>query len=620
MKYRPDIDGLRAIAIISVVIFHTFPKILKSGFVGVDIFFVISGFLITNLVLKDLENFSITDFYIRRIKRIFPALIIVLLSCFIFGWLMLFSDEFKQLNKHIAASSTFISNFILLKESGYFDSAALTKPLLHLWSLAIEEQFYIFFPLFLIVTRARKVWLAIALFLSLSLCIYQYYSNQLSSSFFLPQARAWEFLIGAFVAHLKISNKNLSIVGLALVIASTLSIKESSFPGWQALFPTLGAALIIMSEKSWINEKILSNKALVWVGLISYPLYLWHWPLVSFAHILLPVELAISIKIGLILLSILLAWLTFEFIEKPTRFGKFSQKAVAASLVFIMVITGLTAFALYKNSSFHKTDRIEFEEYFENSLPEWRFVNTHNLLVTGRDDCNFSDSEKYRIGEPTVLPKEISKSCYTRDFTKKKIIFLWGDSHAQHLFYGINKNIPKDWQVMIIASSGCSAEKVLKDSEDHYCQRSNYTAFKTIQAIKPDVVLIAQNESHNYEKFKKLSAELSAKRVLFAGPIPHWQKDLPKIIMRNLWYNTPERTFVQLNKKVIENNLELEKQFAGSKDFINIMQVFCNEQGCLTRIGDDRKTGITSFDWGHLLPIASDYLAKNLLIEKITSR
>jgi peptidoglycan/LPS O-acetylase OafA/YrhL len=315
-KYRADIDGLRALAVLSVVGFHAFPSAIKSGFIGVDVFFVISGFLISTIIFENLErnSFSFLEFYARRIRRIFPALILVLLACYSFGWIALFTDEFKQLGKHIAGGAGFVSNLILRNESGYFDNAAATKPLLHLWSLGIEEQFYVIWP--------PLLWLAWRLRLNLlttliALAAFSFglnigkVSNDTVAAFYTPQARFWELMVGSLLAYIHLEpsafaelkeqstyflalvapkpmaaatyvgiRNCLSALGITLIAISAAVITGNrQFPGWWALMPTLGAGFVISGgQQAWLNRKVLSCRALVWLGLISYPLYLWHWP------------------------------------------------------------------------------------------------------------------------------------------------------------------------------------------------------------------------------------------------------------------------------------------------------------------------------------------------------
>lgn len=382
-KYRPDIDGLRAIAVLSVVGFHAFPSWVKGGFIGVDVFFVISGFLISGIIYENLDKgeFTFREFYARRIRRIFPALIVVMAACFAFGWFSLLTDEYMQLGKHIAGGASFISNFLLWQESGYFDNSAETKPLLHLWSLGIEEQFYIIWPLLLWFAWKRKInFFAV----TLAIAVGSFYLNIKGveqdpvATFYSPLTRFWELMFGGLLAWVTIYKKssfsgimlklecifssvtygnqgvtngkaleNLSaFTGLALLAFGFVKIsKDSNFPSFWALMPVSAAVLIISAgPRAWINRQILSNKLMVWFGLISYPLYLWHWPLLSFARILesgLPHR---DTRIAAIVISIVLAWLTMKWIEKPFRSDnqRIGLKfAALCSLMFVMGVSGV---------------------------------------------------------------------------------------------------------------------------------------------------------------------------------------------------------------------------------------------------------------------------------------
>lgn len=360
-KYRADIDGLRAIAVLAVVIYHVSPKWLRSGFIGVDVFFVISGFLISTILFKATENqsFTFSDFYIRRVKRIFPALIVVLISCFVFGWFSLLANEYKQFGKHLSGAGI-ISNFFQWQEEGYFDNAAETKPLLHLWSLGIEEQFYIVWPLIIWSAWKSKfniLW-AMVIFgvLSFLLNIWRVESDPLGT-FYLPHTRAWELLSGSILAWFTLYkprekgslHQNISsTLGLVLIAIGMSKIgKSAHFPGFWALLPIGGSVLIIYAGPgAWINRKILSHRLLVWFGLISYPLYLWHWPLLSFARILESDTPSIETRMLCVVVSVFLAWLTYKFIERPIRFWSRPQAVTPwlLSLMGLVMIAGLITY------------------------------------------------------------------------------------------------------------------------------------------------------------------------------------------------------------------------------------------------------------------------------------
>ena len=335
-KYRPDIDGLRAIAVGAVLTYHAFPSLLPGGFIGVDIFFVISGFLITTIILQSLAagDFSYRDFYARRIRRIFPALILVLAATLAFGWYVLLSGEFAQLGKQITGGAAFFANFVFLGEAGYFDATAETKPLLHLWSLGIEEQFYIFWPLLLGVAWRRRwpilrVTLAVAIvsFLVNVLTVQPYRA----AAFYSPLSRAWELMAGGLLAGMRWQAAGTSpatsrpalkhvqsIVGVGLIVLGLFVTRSTkAFPGWWALLPVLGAVSCIAAGPNGVlNRYLLSNRLMVWVGLISYPLYLWHWPLLSYARIVQGGEPSLYVRVVLVVAAIVLAWATYRFVER----------------------------------------------------------------------------------------------------------------------------------------------------------------------------------------------------------------------------------------------------------------------------------------------------------------
>ncbi len=357
-QYRPDIDGLRALGVLLVVAFHAYPKALPGGYVGVDVFFVVSGFLISSIIFGSLETngFRFTEFYARRIRRIFPALTVVLATAWAFGWYLLLGDEQQRLGRHIAGGAGFVSNFVLWSEAGYFDSDAYAKPLLHLWSLGIEEQFYIVWPLLLALLWRRE---ADFLRITLVIAVASFAVNVLTvggdtmAAFYAPWTRFWELMAGGILAYLVRHGRGLLLrsasqqaaIGVALIlIAVALLNKKSTFPGWWALLPTLGTFLIIgAGSEAWFNRVILSHRAMVGIGLISYPLYLWHWLLLSFAWIAQGKMPPSSARTALVAASFVLAYLTYRFVEKPIRAGSrrvaLTLLAIMSSLLILGVVT-----------------------------------------------------------------------------------------------------------------------------------------------------------------------------------------------------------------------------------------------------------------------------------------
>jgi peptidoglycan/LPS O-acetylase OafA/YrhL len=355
-EYRADVDGLRAVAILLVLVFHAFPAALGGGFVGVDVFFVISGYLISGIILAQLDRgrFTFRWFYARRVRRILPAMALVITLSLAFGWRVLWPAEYSLLGKHAAGAAASIANLLMWKEGSYFEPAATHQPLLHLWSLGIEEQFYFVWPVFLAVAWRRR-WLSsklilacLALSLLLNLELIALYAPR--NAFYLPVTRFWELLIGAWLAWrampanrpavvMPAAERNvMSFAGLAAVLASAALLDATvAFPGAWAIPPTVGTAMMIAAgPDSWLNRRVLALKPMVAVGLISYPIYLWHWPMLSFARILHGGPPAASVRAGIVVASVVAAALTYLLLEKPIRFGPHTSGRLVAIVLATM--------------------------------------------------------------------------------------------------------------------------------------------------------------------------------------------------------------------------------------------------------------------------------------------
>jgi len=336
LRYRPDIDGLRAVAVLAVVAFHAGLWPVTGGFVGVDVFFVISGYLITSLIVQELERgaFSLTRFYERRIRRIFPALFTVLAACALFAFLVFAPEDMRQFSRTLTATALFVSNFFFASRTDYFDAPLDTHPLLHTWSLAVEEQFYIVFPLLLLLTYrfGRKVWAgAIGALFVVSLAASVWLTNtDPAAAFFVTPTRAWELMLGALLAagavpaiRSQAVREVAALAGIGLIGLAVFAFSpETPFPGWTALVPCLGTALLIQSAGHGAQSTVsraLSLKPVVFVGLISYSLYLWHWPLLVFARYVNFGPLDTLQVVGIVAASFLLAALSWAFIEQPFR-------------------------------------------------------------------------------------------------------------------------------------------------------------------------------------------------------------------------------------------------------------------------------------------------------------
>lgn len=372
MRYRPEIDGLRAIAVIPVILFHAGVQLFSGGFVGVDIFFVISGYLITTIILTELETsrFSLLKFYERRARRILPALYVVMASCLPFAWLWLMPSDAKEFSNSVMAVLAFTSNIFFWQNSNYFDAGSDLKPLLHTWSLGVEEQFYVLFPIFLMLAwrlgRKRIVGLlTILALLSLALAVYATSTKPVAAFFLLP-TRGWELAMGSLIAFYLDGKERdpfpsalqqiLSLVGFGLIAGAALTLsKETPFPGFSALVPTVGAGLLIVfGSPETIVGRLLASRVFVGMGLVSYSAYLWHQPLLSFARHRSLTELDEMVIAGIIVLTFSLAYVTWRYIETPFRRGNIVPKrllwrlSLASAVVIAVSTVGLQPVTVWR--------------------------------------------------------------------------------------------------------------------------------------------------------------------------------------------------------------------------------------------------------------------------------
>lgn len=424
--YRREIDGLRAVAILPVVLFHAGIGGFSGGYVGVDVFFVISGFLITSTIQEEIREgrFSLLSFYERRVRRVFPALFFMLGVCTVAAGLTLYPEDYQRFSRSLIAATLFISNFLFNKESGYFDGSADEKPLLHTWSLSVEEVFYIAFP-FALAFAWRWIgirWSRLVLLMGLASfgasTLALHLDPYSSSAFYLPHFRAWELLLGALLA-LEMnragrdlwSSNTLTLLGLSMIAAAVfLYSEETRFPGAAALLPCLGAALVIgFGQQSTSGAKqLLSNRYIAFLGLISYSLYLWHWPVLVFYHHWAGRKPAEWEAAMLIAISLVLAILSWRFIEQPFRGrrGVLSQRSLFIASGAVMVV--MVAVGLHGEISGGWVAR------YDHQLP--------NDLVARND----RDERQ----EECLSPRSDPTGCLYGDVNKPPSVVLWGDSHA----------------------------------------------------------------------------------------------------------------------------------------------------------------------------------------------
>ena len=445
MSYRKDIDGLRAIAVLSVIFYHLGFPFISGGFIGVDIFFVISGFLITQSIQNDLDRgiFTIKHFYIKRIRRIIPLLFFVTMTTLGASFFILGVEALKEFALSLISVSIFSSNIFFWQNINYFSVSAELKPLLHTWSLGIEEQFYIFFPLFMIWTaswRSKRVFIATAIFtlLSFSLCLSPFGASHIQANFFLPITRFWELFMGVLLALFLnkrefYSNKKLDnilgLLGLGFIIAPLLLLDYNTlFPSINAFYPVLGAVLIIYSGERGESflVPILSNKIVRYIGLISFSLYLWHWVIIAFAKNMVIGEFSLKLQLFMLLLTFALSALSYRFIEEPFRRKKelkeFLQLKQGFMALMVMFLSGVALFIFLTFA-------------YPDKRPHHNEINCFKTEATMQsvEECTFGD-------------KNASDT-----------IVFYGDSHLSALYPAFEKFAKEHHKKGIaIALSGCA--------------------------------------------------------------------------------------------------------------------------------------------------------------------
>ena len=622
--YRPDIDGLRAIAVSAVIAFHAFPEFLPGGFVGVDVFFVISGFLISGIILSGLRSssFSFTQFYARRIRRIFPTLSIVLAAVLALGWFSLFVDDYATLGRHVASGAGFSSNLLLWHESSYFDTAAELKPLLHLWSLGIEEQFYILWP-WLLVWSFR--WRHGPLVLTLTIAAISFAGSLFVvrvdpvAAFYAPWHRFWELLAGATLACLQIQDRVrlpppmatlLAIAGLtALALAVFLINSARVFPGLWALLPVVGTVLLMVAGPGTAVHQVISMRPLVAVGLISYPLYLWHWPLLVFSRISSGGNPSIATRGLVIAGSVLLAWATYRAIELPVRFGRHVRFAIPG-LCAAMVLVAIAGMATHASSGFEnraliRSEAGSFVEYYER-------MRKTGIATAYRSECDFME------WGTEVTRTSLDPACTVAG--RRRTYFLWGDSFAQALSLGIREVLPDGTSLAQVATSSCrpAVDDYDEPGAGRRCNLANEFARASIQRLRPSLVVLAQSQGHAATDWARMSERLralGAGDVMLVGPGPIWRPTLPFIFAHN--YLASPQVYVAhgLDPSVFEADRQLTAALANiaGLTYVSLVSHMCKQDGCLATVPGGAATDLMAFDFGHLTPQGSRHVGREVL-------
>lgn len=663
-RYRPDIDGLRAVAVLSVVLFHAAPALLPGGFIGVDIFFVISGYLIGSIILGELDTrtFSFAHFYARRVKRIFPALILMMAACYAFGWFNLLDTEFMALGKHIAAGAGFVSNLALWREAGYFDASAATKPLLHLWSLGVEEQFYIVWPVLLWALYRLRINPLIGI-VAIGLGSFAWNIVTVgvnpTADFYSPLTRFWELMIGCLLAyrHLyrhwqapagaarfvvapRIGGHRAADLrawtGCALLVAGVALLRgDQAFPGWAALLPTLGAYLLIDSPAAWLNRRLLATRPMVGIGLISFPLYLWHWPLLAYARILESDTPAPSSRAAMVLAAFVLAWLTYYCVERPVRRtrSRVGAAALLTLLVLLMAALGVQGYNTYRREGlpfrFAKL-LTQFTHIDADAGPSaWRSDRCF-LQSPGVNDFDAQCTDQPEAPtSPTPATPSTSATSGAVSPTDTPLVFLWGDSHAAALYPGLRAlQQAYTFRVAQYTVSACGPW-LGADASSPRCALLQQKAFEVLKRVHPHlVILTADWGDTSVPKIANTIATLRAaglqdSEIEIVGPVARWRDTLPKVYWaywRKYGQVLPDHTRFRLDPTMDPVDRQLAALAAQLHiRYVSAYRAQCNAQGCETRFGPG-KGQITLFDDTHLTQSGAVSLLQTLAPQMMDGR
>ena len=484
----PQIQALRALAASLVLIYHA--DLLPGGYIGVDIFYVISGYLITGILLRELENtnsINFPSFYARRFKRLLPSSVVVIVFTGVMSWVFLPASMRQNIGKELIAASTYISNYLFAFWNNDYQNQGVTpSPFIHFWSLAVEEQFYLFWPIALFVLykfgQRRGVFIGIASIGAVSF-IFSLFLTQSSPiwSFYILPTRAWELALGGLllVVPKKIfSRGQWSLIATVMIVFGAVQFNDrTAFPGTAAILPVLATSLLILSLDKWppLISHIGENRVTQWLGEISYPLYLWHWPILVIPTICLSRSLNMWEIVGLLLLTTLLAGLTHTFVETPIRYRKWSNRKTFVITGFVtsaLVALGLFIFATYSNS-------ISIPGYGKYSLDEIKKLPAINV-----DGCN------------RKLGQVISPACTYGDIKASRTIILYGDSHAAQWFPALDKiGRENNFKIISLTKSTCPAAEVEKELIGIYrvkeCQAFRDYAVERISKEKPLAVIMS---------------------------------------------------------------------------------------------------------------------------------
>jgi peptidoglycan/LPS O-acetylase OafA/YrhL len=618
MKYRADIDGLRALAVVPVLFYHVGVPGFSGGFVGVDIFFVISGYLICGMIDGDLRSgsFSLGNFYKRRILRILPALFVMFLVTSALAYLYCLPVELEDYSKSLVSAVGSVSNVYFAATAGYFDAPAETKPLLHTWSLGVEEQFYLITPLLMLVAyrflpKRAGLLFAVAAGLSFVAAFALSYRNT-TFVFYLTPFRAWELALGALLSIGFIplpqseSGKNIcGAVGILLLLGAIVFGSSSAPLLLMTSVASIGAALVIASSERGISNvgRLLSLPPVVFVGLISYSLYLWHWPLIVFQRtdgLLVPGSSGAMTRLALIVSSFGIAWLSWKFVETPFRSkAKGRSKAVVfgvASTAMMSAATFCGLVLIARGAPFRFPDRVVTIASYLAYDPSAAFREGQCYLATNRQQLDI-------------------QTCMTLD-PKRPNYLLVGDSHAAHLWFGLSAAMPEVNILQATASACRPAVEPIGLLDTRICPRLMQFVFNDFLVNKKiDRILLAA--SWKDEDIPVLAGTLDTlnsrgAEVTVLGPIVEYDSALPRLLADEILHDSPSIASAMRTSGIPERDRELRRMVtAKGATYVSVYDAVCRNDRC-DEFADGGKDVPLQFDAGHLTAKGSVEVGRRL--------
>ncbi|MGJ8682402.1 acyltransferase family protein [Paraglaciecola sp.] len=608
--FRWDIQGLRALAVMAVVIFHISPLHIPGGYLGVDVFFVVSGYLIIGFIVDDLrdDKFSLTHFYYRRLRRLVPAFYVMLLLTLPFSYYLLLPAEFLSYSKSVVSALVYVSNGYFYYESGYFDSGLKSAPLLHTWSLSVEEQFYIIIPFFLlIIVKFFRINISICLivlaFFSFILSLALFYFD-LNLGFYFSPARFWQFIVGGLL-YLTRHRLQLNMIWTELVGAAGLVVLVScffvfeqnlSFPNLYSVIPTLATLMLLFAGyNSQILHVLLANRVGCFLGKISYSLYLWHWPVLVFYWLSVKERPTTMAKLGLVTLSIFLAWLSWRFAERKLADTAFNgaKKSLIMTISFGILISCVSWFALSLHSDRFNQTQTGYAEYIDYKPVDYRtgscfLTSSHNnIKLFSQDKCIVNEQHKLNT-------------------------LLLGDSHAAHWYEAMDQAKQQNETISQVTASGC--RPLLKSHGASVCTDLMHWAINDlIEDVDFDKIILSGFwKLADVNNIKQTIEQLSEQTITLVvlGPTVEYHYELPRILALSSGISEANKLRLYNEAKVIDDALSDALKGVKNVNYISVLDTLCvNSHDCIMVTDDNIPI---AFDGSHFTTEGAAHLLQKI--------